>query len=125
MDIPFVPGIGITARTTASTLIYETDGAIASVYNALAGGFYNFHFARRLELQAKAMAGYAWQDGRSTASGYSPVSGFDVCAGLGFSFMLDSNFKIKAFSEFEAMQRHGFSPWLHSLLVGFGTAWSW
>lgn len=125
VDIPVIPGVGVTARTTASTLIYQTDGAVASVYNALAGGFYNLHFAKRLELQAKALAGYAWQSGRSTASSFSPVSGFDVCAGLGLSFMLDSNFKIKAFSEFEAMQRHGSSPWLHSLLVGFGTAWSW
>ena len=124
VDIPVIPGIGITTRATASSLICK-DSGIASVYNALAGGYYNLHFAKRFELQAKALGGYAWQSDRSTASAFSPVSGLDVCAGLGLSFMLDSNFKIKAFAEYETMQRGGSSPWFHSLLVGFGTAWLW
>jgi hypothetical protein len=136
-DIPLVPGIGITARTSAGTLMYQSEesssvlsdvavsGMTASVYNILAGGYYNLHFAKRLELQAKALAGYAWQDGRSAVAGPRAVSGWDLCAGLGLSFMLDSNFKLKAFSEFESMQRRGPAPWINSITLGVSTSWLW
>ena len=136
-DIPLVPGIGITARTSAGTLMYQSEGSssvlsdvavsgmTASVYNILAGGYYNLHFAKRLELQAKALAGYAWQDGRSAVAGPRAVSGWDLCAGLGLSFMLDSNFKLKAFSEFESMQRRGPAPWINSITLGVSTSWLW
>ena len=136
-DIPLIPGIGITARTSAGTLMYQSEesssvlsdvavsGMTASVYNILAGGYYNLHFAKRLELQAKALAGYAWQDGRSVVAGPRAVSGWDLCAGLGLSFMLDSNFKLKAFSEFESMQRRGPAPWINSITLGVSTSWLW
>lgn len=136
-DIPLVPGIGITARTSAGTLMYQSEesssvlsdvavsGMTASVYNILAGGYYNLHFAKRLELQAKALAGYAWQDGRSAVAGPRAVSGWNLCAGLGLSFMLDSNFKLKAFSEFESMQRRGPAPWINSITLGVSTSWLW
>lgn len=136
-DIPLIPGIGITARTSAGTLMYQSEesssvlsdvavsGMTASVYNILAGGYYNLHFAKRLELQAKALAGYAWQDGRSAVAGPCAVSGWDLCAGLGLSFMLDSNFKLKAFSEFESMQRRGPAPWINSITLGVSTSWLW
>lgn len=131
VDVPIVPGIGITARTTASSLIYQSSDtslvqySTASVYNVLTGVFYNTHFAKRFELQAKGLAGYAWQDGRSVVAGTRAVSGWDFCAGIGLSFMLDSNFKIKAFSEFESMQRRDPAPWLSSITLGFSAAWSW
>ena len=136
-DIPLIPGIGITARTSAGTLMYQSEGSssvlsdvtvsgmTASVYNILAGGYYNLHFAKRLELQAKALAGYAWQDGRSAVAGPRAVSGWNLCAGLGLSFMLDSNFKLKAFSEFESMQRRGPAPWINSITLGVSTSWLW
>lgn len=124
-DIPVVPGIGVSSRASVNTLIYPAGGASASVYSALAGGYYNLHFAKRFEIQTKVMAGYAWQDGRSQAAGYRPVEGWDFSAGIGLSFMLDSNFKVKAFSEFESMQRRGPAPWLNSILLGFSTAWLW
>lgn len=125
MDVPVVPGIGVTARTSANTLIYQWGASTSTVYNALAGGYYNWHFAKRFELQGKALAGYAWQDARSTALGYRAVSGWDLCAGLGISLMLDSNFRLKAFSEFETMNRRGPGPWLNSVVLGFSSAWSW
>lgn len=143
VDFPVVPGTGISARTTAGTLIYNPGGLssmtsdvssdgdtsalqmTASVYNILAGGYWNLHFAKRFELQAKALAGYAWQDGRSAVAGPRAVSGWDLCAGLGLSFMLDSNFKLKAFSEFESMQRRDPTPWLNSITLGLSTAWLW
>ena len=148
VDFPVVPGAGISARTTAGTLIYNrreissitsdvsdldvsSGGDVsalqmtASVYNILAGGYYNLHFAKRFELQAKVLAGYAWQDGRSAVAGPRAVSGWDLCAGLGLSFMLDSNFKLKAFADFESMQRRGPAPWLNSITLGLSTAWLW
>ena len=124
-DIPVVPGIGVSSRVSANTLIYPSGGATATVYSTVAGGYYNFPFAKRFELQAKVMAGYAWQDGRSQATGYRRIEGWNFSAGIGLSFMLDSNFKIKAFSEFESMQRRGPAPWLNSILLGFSTAWLW
>lgn len=125
VDVPVVPGIGVTARTSANTFTYPVGGATASVYNILAGGFWNLHFAKRFELQAKALAGFAWQDGRSTAIAYRTIAGWDLCAGLGLSFMLDSNFKIKAFSEYESMQRRSPGQWLNSVTLGFSTSWLW
>lgn len=131
VDIPIVPGMGVTMRTSANAFIYKSEETsslphmTSSVYNLLAGGYYNLHFAKRLELQGKALAGYAWQDSRSMVAGSNTVSGWDVCAGLGLSFMLDNNFKVKVFSEYESMQRRGYAPWLSSITTGFSTAWSW
>ena len=54
-DIPMIPGLGITGRVSANSLTYP-DSIVGCLYSALAGGFYNFHFAKILELQAKVMA---------------------------------------------------------------------
>ena len=124
-DIPVIPGTGISSRVSANTLIHPSQGATSTVYSAVAGGYRNLPFAKRFELQAKAMAGYAWQDSRSTAPGYRPVEGWDLSAGISLSLILDSNFKVKAFSEFESMQRRGSAPWLNSILLGFSTACIW
>lgn len=114
-DIPLVAGAGVTARVSASSMTYVS-GVVSQMYSALAGGFWNLHFARIMELQAKAMAGYAWMGNEA---------GVDLCAGLGLSAMTDNNFKIKAFADFEGADLSSGRPWLNTMVVGFGTAWSW
>lgn len=142
-DVPLAPGTGLTARASSSSLTFESSEVIP-LYSTIAGGFYNFHFAKILELQVKAMAGYAWS-GRGyldsemvdMATGKSggevtdrvlvPSLGAGVAlgAGVGLSLITDNNFKIKAFADLESMSLDNTQPWLSTLVLGFSTAWFW
>lgn len=148
-DIALAPGIGLTARLSASSMTY-TSGAVTPLYSTLAGGFWNFHFARRFELQTRVMAGYAWMteghdgshvgfettgvDASATighsgsgviASAAAGHSGVDLAAGVGLSIITDSNFKLKAFADFESISFGSTSPWVNTLVLGWSSAWFW
>ena len=114
-DIPIVPGIGITVRASASSMTYES-GSASPMYSTLAGGYWNFNFARILEFQTYVMAGCAWLDGRS---------GIDLAAGIGLSLITDSHFKIKAFADFESLDFGQKHPWTNTVVVGWSSAWFW
>lgn len=113
-DIPLVPELGLTARASASSLTYRS-GETYGLYSVVAGGYHNIHFARRFEVQARAMAGCGW---------YMGNCGADLSAGMGLSFLLDENFKIKAFAEYETVSLAPQKPWLHSFILGWSSAWS-
>ena len=115
-DIPLVPGIGLTARASASSMTY-TGNEVTSLYSTLAGGFYNLHFAKILEFQAKAMIGYAWS--------HEAGAGISLGAGTSLSLITGNNFKIRAFAELESMDLDRTQPWLSTLVIGFGTGWFW
>lgn len=114
-DIPVIPGVGVTARLYAGSMKYAT-GVDGVVYSATAGGYWNHMFAKRFEFQARAGAGYADMNGKS---------GMDLTAGVGLSFMLDSNFKIKGLAEYDTIGLLPGSPWIHSFLVGYSVSWFW
>ena len=120
-DIGLAAGTGITARLSANSLTYS-DEMTGKSYNALAGGFYNIHFARRFEAQAKAMAGAAWSGAVVPHAAHSIES--CISTGLSLSFLLDDNFKIKAFADYETIGSSR-SGWLHSAILGWSTAWVW
>ena len=113
-DVPFVGGAGMTVRAAASS-ITDNKGLTGALYSTLAGGYYNLHFARRFEVQARAMAGLGW---------YAGSCGTDLSAGMGLSFFLDENFKVKAFAEYETVRLVPQKPWMHSFVVGWSSAWS-
>lgn len=115
VDVPFAPGLGVTGRASASSLTYSSMESM-NVYSALAGGFYNLHFAKVIQLQAKVMAGYAWGMG---------CSGADLCAGISLSLITGNNFKIKAFADLESMSLDPRQPWLNTAVIGFGSGWFW
>ena len=142
-DVPLAPGTGLTARASSSSLTFESSEVIP-LYSTMAGGFYNFHFAKILELQVKAMAGYAWSgrgyldsemvDMATGKSGGDIIDGVRVPslgagvalgAGVGLSLITDNNFKIKAFADLESMSLDNTQPWLSTLVLGFSTAWFW
>lgn len=137
-DIPLAPGIGLTGRASASSMTY-VDSYVGCLYSAMAGGFYNLHFAKIMEFQIKAMAGYAWSpsvpDTSSDHVDYLAASGVSLGAGASLSLITGNNFKIKAFAELESMDLQsgsadaagvaGKQPWLNTLVVGFGTGWFW
>ena len=113
-DIPVVAGAGVTARATGGSLTrsYEdTD----EIYTFMAGGYWNLPFAKILEFQAKAMAG-----GAVLPEG----TGFGCSAGLGLSLIVDNNFKIKAFADYETAGRKS-APWLNSVIIGYSASWFW
>lgn len=114
-DIPLKPGIGLTGRLSASSMTYAS-GSVSPMYSTLAGGFWNFHFARILEFQTHLMAGCAWMNGSS---------GIDLAAGIGLSLITDSNFKIKAFADFESLDFGRNHPWTNTIVVGWSSAWFW
>jgi hypothetical protein len=120
-DIPFVPGIGVSGRLSASSLTYQTD-EVTLLYSVLAGGFYNVPFARILEFQAKIMGGYA---SLTSMSQHAKASGVSLCAGLGLSMITGNNFKIKAFADLESMSLHRNLPWLNTITIGFSSGWFW
>lgn len=114
-DIPLKPGIGLTGRLSASSMSYAS-GSVSPMYSTLAGGFWNFHFARILEFQTHLMAGCAWLEKQS---------GIDLAAGIGLSLITDSNFKIKVFADFESLDFGHNHPWTNTIVVGWSSAWFW
>ena len=128
VDVPFIPGLGLTGRASASSMTYA-DSYVGCIYSALAGGFYNLHFATILEFQVKALAGYAWSpnilaEAAHTAN-YRLGSGVSLGAGVSLSLITGNNFKVKAFAELESMDMDKRQPWLSTMVVGFGTGWFW
>lgn len=120
-DIPVIAGTGVTARVDASSLRHKS-GSVSELYTVSAGGYWNLHFARILELQMKAMAGYAYM--KNQAHG-SSGAGIDLRAGTGLSVMIDNNFKVKAFAEVESADISRKSGWLNSVTVGWSAGWYW
>ena len=114
-DIPVVPGAGVSARLYAGSMRHESGGTPV-VYSATAGGYWNLPFARRFEFQTRAGFGYAGMGGKN---------GIDASAGVGLSFFLDNNFKIKGFAEYEAIGLLPSTTWIHSALLGYSVAWFW
>lgn len=119
-DIPLHPGLGLTARASASSMTY-INGDVRPMYSTLAGGFWNFHFARILEFQTHLLAGYAWMDTSSSV----PGSGIDLAAGIGLSLITDSNFKIKVFADLESASISPSHPWINTIVCGWSSAWFW
>lgn len=122
-NIPVIPGIGVAARLGANSLTYIT-GTTADAYEAMAGGYYTNHFARRFDVQAKAIAGLAWMPVTSDGLRPSNTNAASISAGVAFGFMLDDNFKIQAFSDYQTIGGAS-DRWLHSILVGWSAAWVW
>jgi hypothetical protein len=121
-DIPIKPGLGVTARASASSMTYDS-GTISPMYSLTAGGYWNFHFARIMELQARVMAGGAWLESPSHVP--SADFGTDLSAGIALSIITDSNFKIKGFADFESVSLSPDRPWINTLIVGWSSAWFW
>ena len=125
-DIPIIPGVGVTARLSANSLTYSS-GLTSDMYTAAVGGFYNIHIGRRFEFQAKALAGLAhkpYSISTDTGHGKYNENAADLALDAAFSFMLDDNFKIKAFAGYEALGQSR-KTWMHSAIVGWGAAWLW
>ena len=123
-DIPVKPGIGATARLSANSLIWSGNRS-SEMYSMLAGGYWNLHFAKRLEFQTHVMAGYAWAPSRDQEVGASFSSGADLAAGVSLSLLLDSNFKVKAFADVESFSLSRTAPWMSSVVLGWSSAWFW
>ncbi len=121
-DIPIIPNVGITARGSANSLIYRETRASDNMYSAGAGGYWNFLYTKRFEFQAHALLGGAFY---RNAPESNMTAGLDLNAGLGISFMLDNNFKIKAFAEYETISTPAGNPWLNSVVLGWSSAWFW
>lgn len=114
-DIPLAPGKGLTGRASASSLTYSSS-EVTTLYSIMGGGFYNFNFAKVMELQLKAMIGYASENSSS---------GVCLGAGAGLNIIIADNFKVKFFTELESASLNRNLPWLNTLITGFGTGWFW
>ena len=125
-DIPVIPGVGVTGRFSASSLIYA-DYTSSDMISATAGGYWNYPFAKILEMQVKAGLGYAWLAKASDASSGAGfrMGGIDLTAGAGLSLIMDNNFKIKAFADFESINVNPAKPWLNTFVLGYSAAWFW
>ena len=122
-DIPVIAGTGVTVRAAASSLTYAS-GSSSAMYSTTVGGYWNKPFAKILEFQGKAGVGCAW-DG--APAGQTTV-GADFTAGVGLSLIVDNNFKIKGFVDYEAISRSSsplVRPWMHSIIVGCSAGWFW
>lgn len=118
-NIPVVPGIGVITNIGAHSLTYSS-GNSENYFDALAGGYYNIHPLKRFEVQFKAMAGMAWKPG------YANINrlGAEICTGAGLSFMLNDNFKIKVFADYNTIGSAK-RKWMHSIVLGWGAGWVW
>lgn len=114
-DIPIVPGAGITARASASSMTYS-NMETKNLYNITSGGYWNLPFAKVFEMQLKASAGCAW---------FNNECGPDFSIGTGLSLITDNNFKIKAFADFESSCFAYGNSWIHSVTIGWAASWFW
>ncbi len=121
-DIPIIPNVGIKARGSANSLIYKYENPSSNMYSATVGGYWNFFYAKRTELQVHASAGGAFLNDSSSSR---MSTGADLTAGLGASFLLDSNFKLKLFADYEAISSPSGLPWLNSVVLGWSSSWFW
>ena len=115
VEIPVIPGVGVCTRGTASGMIYN-GGICSDLYTASAGAYWNLHFAKILEFQVKAMAGWARMHS---------ASGADLSGGISLSLITDNNFKIKAFGEFDSVSLSNREPWINTFIAGFSTGFFW
>lgn len=116
-DIPIGVGQGVTARLSASSMTYAS-GKNDPMFSMLIGGFWNYPFARILEFQAHAMAGYAWM-------GNDRLRGADLAAGISLGIISGSNFKFKIFGDFESMNAKAMQSWMNTFVVGWTSGWFW
>ena len=115
VEIPIIPNVGLSARATASGMIYN-GGICSDLYTATAGAYWNLPFARILEFQTKVMAGWARMN---------QASGADLSAGISLSLITDNNFKVKAFGEFDSVSLSNQDPWINTVIVGLSTGFFW
>ncbi len=106
---------GITASAGCSSLTFRDDSSF-NMYNALAGVYWSYPFARVMEVQAKAAIGYAW---------HRLGNGIDMQAAVLLNLFTGQNFKIKAFAEYETFSFSEQKPFLNSFLVGWSTGFCW
>ncbi len=116
VDIPIIPGAGVTARGSASSLTFRS-GTAEPLYNAIGGAYWNCSFAKILEFQTHMMAGYAWADRLG--------SGVDLAAGISLGIITDSNFKLKGFADFESFLLSKAQSRINSVILGWSSAWFW
>lgn len=113
VNIPVIPETGVAIKAAANSLTHRS-GNTTGLYTLQAGPYYAHHFARRLEAQANVLVGCGW---------HGAHIGTDVSAGLSLSFLLDDNFKIKAFADYETASLAPQKPWMQSFVLGWGSAW--
>ncbi len=144
-DIPIIPNVGIKVRGSANSLVYSGNYS-HNMYTTTAGAYWNYFYAKRFEFQAHASAGAAFTPkSLFTDSTNNPVSASintsanapkpapllpaktsaALSAGLGFSFLLDSNFKLKLFADYETISSPAGHPWMNSFVLGWTSAWFW
>ncbi len=137
-----------TAETTTATAGTATGSRTSvNIYTTTAGAYWNYFYAKRFEFQAHASAGAAFTpkslftdspSGTSVSTtANAPAStpqparllpakaSATLSAGLGFSFLLDNNFKLKLFADYETISSPAGHPWMHSFILGWTSAWFW
>lgn len=120
-DIPLRPELGIKVNVSANSLSWPDDSS--NMYGVKAGGYWNVLFARRFEFQTNVMAGYAWIPSvkmHETVSG-----GIDLSTGISLGYMLDNNFRLKVFADFESVSVSLSRLWINSVVIGWSSAWVW
>lgn len=126
VEIPLVPRSGILFRTGAGSLNFKSphDGAGSdmtygdsyNIYDAKAGAYWAYPFAKRLEMQLYTMLGYAW---------HGSGNGIDAAAGTSLAIFTGDNYKIKAFAEFETFSFDGQKPLITSFIAGYSAVFCW
>lgn len=122
-NFPLLPGCGVSLRASANSVSYSS-GFSVNMYNVLAGGYWQWSFARILALEVRAMFGWQWQgDGCGIDGGLG--NGVDVTVGPAFSVVTGDCFKLGVFAEYEGF---GFTPlktFLHSFHTGLSAIFFW
>ena len=121
-DVPVTPQTGVKARVSANSLAWSGEGS-SNMYGVLAGGYWNAVFGRRFEFQTNVMAGYSWFPSMVTEG--KRESGAALSTGVSLGVMLDNNFRLKAFADFESVSMSSSRPWMNSVIIGWSSAWVW
>ncbi len=116
VHVPINPGSGLAIRTGANSMTFSPGGASSNMYDIAAGGYWQWPFARILEVETRLMLGYAW---------HREGNGIDLIAGPAFSVITGSNFKLKAFAEYEAFSFTKEKPLVHTVQTGIAATFFW
>lgn len=114
-NIPIVPCTGIALSAGANELGFDSASSVESfnMYNALAGGFWQYPFPKLLEFELKAMIGYAW---------HREGNGLDLSGEAAAVLRAGEDFRIKGFARYETFSFSQRKTWLNSFLLGFSTS---
>lgn len=119
-EFPLMKRAGLAARLSAGSLLFKDDTSF-NEYGIQAGMFWEYEFAKVLEMEASGLIGYA---------GHKIGGGIDITASASLNLITGNHCKLKALAEWETFSFAGkkypsYPNYLNSVQLGFAAVLYW